>query len=82
MNETGDDVLLQLHSQVEQHLLEICKLFTQRPRITIVIRTPWLEAEGKEGDIILTDDNFELAIAAINRLRNRKPIVEATSAKH
>lgn len=70
--------LLNLQSRIADHLEDICKLFTQRPKITIVIRTPWIEAEaeGGDGDVILTDDDFDLAIKAINRLRDREPIRE------
>jgi hypothetical protein len=69
------DPLIELQSQIAEHLEAICKLFTQRPKITLVIRTPWLEAEGKEGGVVLTDDDFDLAIAEINKLRNR-PVVK------
>lgn len=65
------DKLENLKFEVADHLEEICKLFTQRPKITIVIRTPWLV--GQDGDVILSDDDFDLAIAAINRLRERTP---------
>lgn len=68
------DTLVNLQANIADHLEKICKLFTQRPKITIVIRTPWLEAEGKEGDVILTDDDFDLAISAINKLRAREPV--------
>jgi hypothetical protein len=51
-------------------------MFTQRPKVTIVIRMPWITDAGKDGDVILTDDDFDLAIAAINRLRDRQPIGE------
>jgi hypothetical protein len=71
-----NDVLVNLQAEVAEHLEEICKLFKQRPKITIVIRTPWIEAEGKDGDVVLTDDDFDLAIAAINRLRDRLPVGE------
>jgi hypothetical protein len=54
-------------------------MFKQPPKITIVIRTPWLEAQGKDGDVLISDDNCDLAIAAINRLRNREPVAEPTS---
>jgi hypothetical protein len=68
------DTLVRLRNQVADHLEDICKLFTRRPKITIVIRTPWLEAEGKDGGVLLSDDDFDLAIAEINRLRDRKPV--------
>ena len=67
------DKLELLQMEVSAHLEQIAKLFTQRPKITIVIRTPWIEAEGKDGGVVLTNDDFDLAIAEISRLRN-KPI--------
>jgi hypothetical protein len=67
---SAQDRLIALQSVIADHLEDICKLFAQRPKITIVIRTPWLE----DGDVILSDDDFDLAIAAINRLRNRPPV--------
>ena len=64
------DKLLVLRSQVADHLEEICKLFTKRPKITIVIRTPWID----DGGVVLTDYDFDAAIAEINRLRERQPV--------
>lgn len=64
------DKLETLRADVADHLEEICKLFTQRPKITIVIRTPWL----KDGGVVLTDDDFDAAVGEINRLRNREPV--------
>lgn len=68
------DSLLYLQASIADHLEEICKLFTQRPKITIVIRTPWLEVDGKEGGVVLTDDDFDEAIAEINRKRDKEPV--------
>jgi hypothetical protein len=59
------DKLQRVHDEVSQHLEEISRLFTQRPKITIVIRTPWLEGGG----VLLSDDDFDQAIAEIQRLR-------------
>jgi hypothetical protein len=70
----AEDNLVALQSRIADHLEDICKMFTHRPKITIVIRMPWLEAEGKDGGVVLTDDDFDLAIAEINRLRDRKPL--------
>jgi hypothetical protein len=64
------DNLKLLQRQVAEHLEDIASLFTQRPKITIVIRTPWIA----DGGVILTDDDFDAAIAEINRLREREPI--------
>jgi len=70
---TMSDSLVKLQNDVADHLEQIAALFVQRPKITIVIRTPWLE-EGKDGGVVLSDDDFDAAIAEINRLRNRKPV--------
>jgi hypothetical protein len=66
--------LLNLQDRIADHLDQISRMFTQSPKITIVIRTPWLEAEGKDGGVLLSDDDLDMAIAEINRLRNRKPV--------
>lgn len=69
------DKLLQIHEEISARLEEISKLFKHRPKITIVIRTPWLSEEGKDGGVLLTDeDDLDAAIAEINRLRN-KPLI-------
>ena len=68
------DRLVDVRDEIAEHLEKIVRLFKQRPKITIVIRTPWLEAEGKDGGVILSDDDFDVVISEINRLRNR-PIV-------
>ena len=67
------DNLKWLQYEVSAHLEKIAKMFTQHPKITIVIRTPWMEAAGKDGGILLTDDDLDLAIAEIARLRAKKP---------
>lgn len=70
----SDRALVKLQYDVAEHLELICKLFTKRPKITIVIRNPELDGEGRDADVVLTDDDFDLAIAAINRLRQRAPV--------
>jgi hypothetical protein len=72
----GEAKLIRLQQQIAYHLEQICTLFTHRPKITIVIRTPWITEAGGDGDVILTDDDFDAAIAAIERLRNRTPVGE------
>ena len=68
------DSLVRVRNEVADHLEAICRLFTQRPKITIVIRTPWLDAAGKDGGILLTDDDLDAAVAEINKLRHRPAI--------
>lgn len=64
----------ELQDAIAAHLHAIGKFFTQRPRITIVIRTPWLDAQDLDGGVVITDDDLDAAIAEIHRLRDR-PIV-------
>jgi hypothetical protein len=71
------DKLLDLRDRIGGHLEDISQMFTQRPKITIIIRTPWLETEGKDGGIVLTNDDFDAAIAEINKFRNRPPTFPA-----
>lgn len=70
-----NDKLVRLQNIISEHLENICTLFTQRPKITIVIRTPWIDAqEGKQGGIVISDDDYDAAIAEINKLRNKAPV--------
>jgi hypothetical protein len=59
-----EDKLRKLRADIAEHLEEIAALFTQRPKITIVIRTGWLN----DGDVVLTDDEADLAIEALRKL--------------
>jgi hypothetical protein len=63
------DKLQLLHNDISTHLSEIAALFTQPPKITIVIRTPWLP----DGGVLLTDDDLDEAIAEILRLKAKEP---------
>ena len=65
----SDQKLLRLQADIADHLERICDLFTQRPKITIIIRTPWLVGEG---DVVLTDDSAEEAITALRKLEASK----------
>ena len=67
--------LQRLHADISQKLGEIDAMFTQSPKITIVIRTPWLDDDG---GVLLSNDDFDSAIAEINRLRAREPVEERT----
>jgi hypothetical protein len=64
--------LEQLRLRIADKLADISEMF-ERPtetRITIVIRTPWLP----DGGVLISDDDFTLALAEIERLRI-KPII-------
>lgn len=62
------DKLQRVHADVANHLADIADLFTHRPKITIVIRTPWLD----DGGILIGDDDLDEAIAEIQRLRGKQ----------
>ena len=63
------DKLQRLHNDISTHLSEISALFTEQPKITIVIRTPWLP----DGGVLLSDDDLDEAIAEIRRLQVKEP---------
>ena len=71
------DKVINLRNEVAWHLDEIAKLFKQRPKMTIVIRADWLP----NGDVILTDDDQEKAIAAIRRLHEKPDILIPAGVK-
>lgn len=66
------EALKQLHSEICAHLEEIVLLFKSRPKITLMIRNPELD----DGDVLISDDDADLAIEAIRRLEHRIPVVE------
>lgn len=68
----GDKVLQNLHAKISEHLEQIASLFKrdEEVKITIVIRMP--KREG--GGALLSDDDFDLAIAEIQRLRAKEPL--------
>lgn len=48
-------------------LTEVAMHFRGRPKITLLVRHPDLEAAGKDADFVMTDDDLEKAIAALRR---------------
>jgi hypothetical protein len=56
------DVLHQLHLDLSADLARIAKRF-KSPKLTLVVRNPRLA----DGDVVLTDDDPEKAIASIRR---------------
>lgn len=62
--------LVKLHARISQKLNEIDSMFSESPKITIVIRTPWLE----DGGVLLSNDDFDAAVKEIDRLRYRAPV--------
>lgn len=59
-----DPALARLQADIAEHLEAICALFDFRPKVTIIIRTPWLD----DGDVVLSDDSYDLAVNALRRL--------------
>jgi hypothetical protein len=58
------DAKARLHHTLCDHLERIAKLYTVRPRITLIIRVP-----GKpDQTVFLSDDNFNEAVAAVKYL--------------
>jgi len=56
-------VLRQLHYDLDRDLKRIAKRF-KNPKITLVVRN----LDVADGDVVLTDDDTEAAIAAIRKL--------------
>lgn len=48
-------------------LTEVSLLFKGRPKITLIVRHPELEAQGKDADFVMTDDSLEGAITVLQR---------------
>lgn len=57
-------VLRNLHANIADSLEDIRRLFVN-PKITLIVRNP----DVSDGDVILTDDDFEKAIEAIRHLQ-------------
>ncbi len=56
--------LIELQTELSEHMAKIAEYF-KHPRITLVVRSP----ELPDGDVVLTDDDLDAAIAAITRLK-------------
>jgi hypothetical protein len=63
----ADQKLQRLHQDISYHLEQIAKLFKRDEgvKLTIVVRMP----KREDGGVLLSDDDFDLAIAEIQRLR-------------
>lgn len=61
----SDPIRQQLHADLSDDLRRIARRF-KAPRITLVVRNPALA----DGDVVLTDDDLELAVAAIRKLQD------------
>ena len=54
-----------LHLELERHLSEMEKLFKPHCKLTLLMRNP----QVADGDLLLTMDDLDEAIAAIERLK-------------
>ena len=54
-------------------LTEVSMHFKGRPKITLLVRHPELEADGKDADFVMTDDELEHAIVALRRRIDSMP---------
>jgi hypothetical protein len=61
------DKLINLHAQVANHCGEIADLFKPGARVTVLVRNPGLD----DGDIVVTDDSIDAAIAALENLKRK-----------
>ena len=64
----------QLFFDLQRDLDSVCRKF-KHPKVTLVVRAPDLE----DGDVVIGNDDLDAAIAAIERMKNRKPDVEPTA---
>jgi hypothetical protein len=67
--------MLLLRAQIADHLAAVADLFDhahrKQTRITIVIRTPWLE----DGGVLVSDEeDLDAAVAEIQRLKPKEEI--------
>lgn len=69
MGAVTTDVMRQLHADLSADLERIAARF-KHCRITLVVRQPDLG----DGDVLLSDDDVDEAIAAIQRLRDREAV--------
>jgi hypothetical protein len=59
--------LRQVQDAVATLLTDIGMLFKGSPKVTLLVRHPDLEAEGKDANFVMTDDTLDQAIAALQR---------------
>lgn len=71
------DRLKSVHAQIANHCVEVSDLFKPGARVTILVRNPGLG----DGDLVVTDDSFDHAISALEKLKAKDAIkLSATEA--
>ncbi len=60
-------VMQELFFALQDDLDRICRRF-KSPKVTLIVRAPELE----DGDVLIGNDDFDEAVAAINRLKARE----------
>lgn len=58
--------------KLERHLQRIAMLFKPGAKLTLVVRLPSIPSG--DADVVIGDDDYDDAIAAINRLRTRPEV--------
>lgn len=75
MNATGKE---ELRAKIADWLVAKEKMFDPRCKLTFVMRAPHLP----DGDLIVTADNIDLVITALQRLRGYEEIKAAAPSDH
>jgi hypothetical protein len=60
--------LAEVHAEVANHCGDIAELFKPGAKVSVLIRNPRLN----DGDMIVTDDDMDLVIAAVQRLKEKE----------
>jgi hypothetical protein len=58
----------EVHLEISDRCLEVARLFKPGAKVTILIRTPSLA----DGDMVVTDDDIDLAVAALQGLKQKE----------
>lgn len=61
----------EVEAYASEHLTAIARLW-KNPRVTLLVRSPDMEAEGKDADFIMTNDDLNAVAAMVDRRRNAK----------
>jgi len=69
MPEQPTDKIREVLFALQDDLDSVCRKF-KNPKVTLVVRS----TELIDGDVIIGNDDLDLAIKAINNLKDRKPM--------